>query len=29
MALNAIELYERLKPHLGEGETKALIEYVE
>ena len=29
MALSAVELYERLKPHLGEGETKALIEYVD
>ena len=29
MALSAVDLYERLKPHLGEGETKALIEYVD
>ena len=29
MALSAVDLYERLKPQLGEGETKALIEYVD
>ena len=29
MALSAVELYERLKPQLGESETKALIEYVD
>lgn len=29
MALSAVELYERLKPQLGENETKALIEYVD
>ena len=29
MALSAVELYERLKPQLGEHETKALIEYVD
>jgi hypothetical protein len=29
MALSAVELYERLKPRLGEDETKALIEYVD
>jgi ATP/maltotriose-dependent transcriptional regulator MalT len=29
MALNAVELYERLKPQLGGDETKALIEYVD
>ena len=29
MPLSPVELYERLKPHLGEDETKALIEYVD
>ena len=29
MALSAVELYERLKPQLGEHETKSLIEYVD
>jgi uncharacterized small protein (DUF1192 family) len=28
MALSAVELYDRLKPQLGESENKALIEYV-
>jgi hypothetical protein len=29
MPLSPGELYEQLKPHLGENETKALIEYVD
>jgi len=29
MALSPVELYEQLKPHLGENETKALIRYVD
>jgi hypothetical protein len=29
MPLSPVELYERLKPHLGEDDTKALIEYVD
>ncbi len=29
MPLSPVELYEQLKPHLGEAETKALIEYVD
>jgi hypothetical protein len=29
MPLSPVELYEQLKPHLGESGTKALIEYVD
>jgi len=29
MPLSPVELYEQLKPRLGEDETKALIEYVD
>lgn len=29
MPLSPVELYEQLKPHLGEGETKALIAYMD
>ena len=29
MPLSTVELYEQLKPQLGENETKALIEYVD
>ena len=29
MPISPVDLYERLKPHLGENETKALIEYVD
>jgi hypothetical protein len=29
MPLSPVDLYEQLKPHLGENETKALIEYVD
>ena len=29
MPLSSVELYEQLKPQLGENETKALIEYVD
>ena len=29
MPLSSVELYEQLKPQLGEGVTKALIEYVD
>ncbi|GEM_PF-2006068 len=29
MPLSPVDLYEQLKPRLGEGETKALIEYVD
>ena len=29
MSVSAVEVYEKLKPHLGEEETKALISYIE
>lgn len=29
MPLSPVELHEQLKPHLGEGETKALIAYMD
>ena len=29
MPISPVELYEQLKPHLGEGGTKSLIEYVD
>jgi hypothetical protein len=29
MPLSSVDLYEQLKPHLGENETKALIEYMD
>lgn len=29
MALSTVELYERLKPHFGEEDSKALLDYID